>query len=189
MYLFQIFAKCTRLACLQALRVFYLIIIYDLDEQWLARRNGHVCGWWSSRWGRGSFYQISLLSNQPTVVTLPASLPTKYFFSSSAKSQFRRLALDLPFPERKVEEVSNVCGSPGHDVTGIEGGASWRSRQGLFTQIKPWQYGFWWMHGGKCVSRPHQGPGFLFPTRNPFIISTFNGRKGRMFFRSLSAEN
>ena len=67
---------------------------------------------------------VSCQTSQQLLPSLPPSLPTKYLFSSSAKSQFRRLALDLPFPERKVEEVSNVCGSPGHDVTGIEGGAS-----------------------------------------------------------------
>ena len=107
-------------------------MIFNLHEQWFAGRNGHVCGRW-----RGVEGKRKLLSDRSPVKRANSCYPAcQISFFSSAKSAFFpgnvRSRILRQFPEGTVQEVSNVCGSPGHDETGIEGGASWRSRQGLF---------------------------------------------------------
>ena len=82
-----------------------------------------LCGRYIGGGEEEAYIRSISCQTEPTVVTMPANqytfLQNRHFciFSPEFDRKLRQ------FPERKVQEVFNVCCSPGHDVAGIEGGA------------------------------------------------------------------
>ena len=120
--------------------------------------------------GRGSFYQIGLLSNEPTVVTLPA----KYLFFLQQNLHFFRVMCDLAFCGNFLKEQCRKCPM----CAALQGMMRLESREvqaeGLVKVFFTHNHGSTGFGGcmvvGSGVSRSYQGPGPPFPHPTPFIL-------------------
>ena len=164
---------------------------FNLNEQWLAGRNGHVCGR-----RRGVEGKRKLLSDRSPVKRANSCYPAcQISFFLRQNLHFFRVMCDLAFCGNFLKEQCRKCPM----CAALQGMMRLESREvqaeGLIKVFFTHNQGSTGFGGcmvvGSGVSRSYQGPGPPFPHPTPFILLlvwipplTFIVRRAKCTFRS-----